>query len=180
MAKSRHKKHALWFLICFCFQLPWKLYTYPWSSLSHCHFRIWTQRVTLETWEPSGKKTKRQKDKKKKIVKDKDKYKVFNHVMSGQFHSLAMFSSGLSLALKVLLIFLGIILFVETPPLTTFSKSPSSLAEKHWPLISIKVAWKRLRRRRFRQMLQRNVCCFHHVELKLNQVLDGATPPCKW
>ena len=22
------------------FQLPWQLYTYPWSKVSHCHFRI--------------------------------------------------------------------------------------------------------------------------------------------
>ena len=49
------------------------------------------------------------------------------------------------------------------------------------PLASaIKIGRKRLRRKRFRQMLQGSVCCFHHVELKLNQVQDGATPPCKW
>ena len=143
------------------------------AALEFVHKELLWRLETLQ-----AKKQKEKKDKKTKIEKDKNK--VSNHVMSGQFHSLAMFSSGLSLALKVLLIFLGIILFVETPPLTTFSKSPSSLAEKHWPLISIKVAWKRLSRRRFRQMLQRNVCCFHHVELKQNQVLDGATPPCKW
>ena len=48
------------------------------QSLTDCHFRIWTQRVTFETLDPSDiwsewcqyKKTKRQKDKKTKGQKD--------------------------------------------------------------------------------------------------------------
>ena len=67
------------------------------QSVTHCHFRIWTQRVTFKTEDPSDiwseclkktkiqkdkktkqKKTKRQKDKKSKSQKDK-KTKIQKH-----------------------------------------------------------------------------------------------------
>ena len=63
------------------------------ESLSHCHFRILTQRVTFETWDPSdiqsewcldkkGKKIKRQKDKKK--LKDKETKEPNNKMTNRQ------------------------------------------------------------------------------------------------
>ena len=77
-----------------CFLPPWQLYTWPWSVthwLTDCHFRISTQSVTFETWDPSDiwstwcldKKTKRQKVKKDK--KDKDQNENFILWRQGSF-----------------------------------------------------------------------------------------------
>ena len=60
--------------------------------------------------------------------------------MLGQFHSLATFSSGLSLALKVLLILLGIILFVETPLQQHFQNLPAPW-QKNTDLLLLRVNW---------------------------------------
>ena len=53
---------------------------YIYLYLSQCHLRIWTQRVTLETWDSSETFDQNEKDK-----------KIFYIVMTGQFSTLAMF-----------------------------------------------------------------------------------------
>ena len=87
------------------FLLPCRLYTWPWSvghRLTDCHFRIWTQRVTYETWDPSDnwsewwldkrqKDKKTKKDKKDKMTKRQRQKREFNNVTSGQFRTHAMF-----------------------------------------------------------------------------------------
>ena len=74
------------------------------DSVSECHFRISTQGVTFEAWDPSDlwsewcldKMTKIQKDKKTKRQKDKKTKRQIpnrelNIATSGQFRTLAMF-----------------------------------------------------------------------------------------
>ena len=76
------------------------------ESLSGCHFRISTQILTFETWDPSDiwsercldkktkdKKTKKHKDKKTKRQKDRKTKpkKSVNIATSGQFCTLGMF-----------------------------------------------------------------------------------------
>ena len=49
----------------------WQLHTYPWLWLTDCHFRIWTQRVASDIWNPSDIWSEWCLDKKTKIQKDK-------------------------------------------------------------------------------------------------------------
>ena len=66
--------------------------------VTECHFIIWKQRVTFETWGLSDiwsmwcphKKTKRKKKTKRR--KRQKTEREFNIVISGQFRTLAMFS----------------------------------------------------------------------------------------
>ena len=78
------------------------------QSLSGCHFRISTQKVTFETWNPSDiwlewyldKKTIRQNDKKTKTKKIKTKKRVYYCDVRAVSHSCRLYLASTLIHLK--------------------------------------------------------------------------------